>query len=80
VKTKQQGMDGSEVITRELVQAGVQMLTACRGGPGSEVLLQIFSFKRSGQEKVYTVWSIHEECAFEMATVPHRWARKQTVL
>ena len=67
VKTKQQRMNSSEIIARELVQAGVQMVTACRGAPGSEVLFQISSFKRSRPEEVYTAWSINEKCAFEVA-------------
>jgi TPP-dependent indolepyruvate ferredoxin oxidoreductase alpha subunit len=67
MKTEQQTMTASEAIARGLVEAGIELATACPGTAGSKILSGIVEFKRMEHKNIHIDWSMNEKCAFEVA-------------
>ncbi len=58
---------GNEAISRGLVEAGCQFMTAYPGTPSSEILPAVIEFGRELGFKVYAEWSTNEKVALETA-------------
>jgi len=59
--------DNFKIAAYALVQAGVDMVSACRGGCALGIVSQIFSLTRGADRKICAELSINEKCAFEAA-------------
>ncbi|MCM2290540.1 MAG: indolepyruvate ferredoxin oxidoreductase subunit alpha, partial [Sulfuritalea sp.] len=58
---------GNEAISRGLVEAGCQFMTAYPGTPSSEILPAVIEFSRELGFKIYAEWSTNEKVALETA-------------
>ena len=58
---------GNEAISRGLVEAGCQFMTAYPGTPSSEILPAVVEFKKELGLKLYAEWSTNEKVALETA-------------
>lgn len=58
---------GNEAISRGLVEAGCQFMTAYPGTPSSEILPAVIEFGRELGFKIYAEWSTNEKVALETA-------------
>ena len=58
---------GNEAISRGLVEAGCQFITAYPGTPSSEILPAVVEFKKELGLKLYAEWSTNEKVALETA-------------
>ncbi len=58
---------GNEAISRGLVEAGCQFMTAYPGTPSSEILPAVVELKRELGLKLYAEWSTNEKVALETA-------------
>ena len=60
-------MLGNEAISRGLVEAGCQFMTAYPGTPSSEILPAVLEFKKELGLHLYAEWSTNEKVALETA-------------
>ncbi len=58
---------GNEAISRGLVEAGCQFITAYPGTPSSEILPALVKFKTELGVNLYAEWSTNEKVALETA-------------
>lgn len=58
---------GNEAISRGLVEAGCQFMTAYPGTPSSEILPAVVEFRKELGLKLYAEWSTNEKVALETA-------------
>ena len=58
---------GNEAISRGLVEAGCQFITAYPGTPSSEILPAVVAFKQELGLELYAEWSTNEKVALETA-------------
>ena len=58
---------GNEAISRGLVEAGCQFMTAYPGTPSSEILPAVVEFKKELDLNLYVEWSTNEKVALETA-------------
>ncbi|TRZ69937.1 MAG: FAD-binding protein [Rhodocyclaceae bacterium] len=58
---------GNEAISRGLVEAGCQFMTAYPGTPSSEILPAVVEFKKELGLNLYAEWSTNEKVALETA-------------
>jgi len=58
---------GNEAISRGLVEAGCQFMTAYPGTPSSEILPAVIEFSRELGLDIYAEWSTNEKVALETA-------------
>ena len=58
---------GNEAISRGLVEAGCQFITAYPGTPSSEILPAVVEYKKELGLKIYAEWSTNEKVALETA-------------
>ena len=58
---------GNEAISRGLVEAGCQFMTAYPGTPSSEILPAVVEFKKELGLDLYVEWSTNEKVALETA-------------
>lgn len=58
---------GNEAISRGLVEAGCQFMTAYPGTPSSEILPAVVEFRQELGLKLYAEWSTNEKVALETA-------------
>jgi len=58
---------GNEAISRGLVEAGCQFITAYPGTPSSEILPAVVEFKKELGLTLYAEWSTNEKVALETA-------------
>ncbi|MDZ4253770.1 MAG: FAD-dependent oxidoreductase, partial [Sulfuritalea sp.] len=58
---------GNEAISRGLVEAGCQFMTAYPGTPSSEILPAVIEFGRELGLRIYAEWSTNEKVALETA-------------
>ena len=58
---------GNEAISRGLVEAGCQFMTAYPGTPSSEILPAVVKFGKELGLKIYAEWSTNEKVALETA-------------
>jgi len=58
---------GNEAISRGLVEAGCQFMTAYPGTPSSEILPGVVEFKKELGLNLYVEWSTNEKVALETA-------------
>ena len=58
---------GNEAISRGLVEAGCQFMTAYPGTPSSEILPAVVEFKNELGLNIYVEWSTNEKVALETA-------------
>ncbi|MHB8829563.1 MAG: FAD-dependent oxidoreductase [Syntrophales bacterium] len=58
---------GNEAISRGLIEAGVQFITAYPGTPSTEILPAVIKFKEELGITVYAEWSTNEKVALETA-------------
>ncbi|MDO8787983.1 MAG: FAD-dependent oxidoreductase [Sulfuritalea sp.] len=58
---------GNEAISRGLVEAGCQFMTAYPGTPSSEILPAVVEFKKELGLNIYVEWSTNEKVALETA-------------
>jgi len=65
--TEQRVMLGNEAISRGLVEAGCQFMTAYPGTPSSEILPAVLEFKKELGVHLYAEWSTNEKVALETA-------------
>ncbi|MCK9382661.1 MAG: FAD-dependent oxidoreductase [Sulfuritalea sp.] len=70
---------GNEAISRGLVEAGCQFMTAYPGTPSSEILPAVIEFKKELGLNLYAEWSTNEKVALETALAA-AYAGKRTAV